>query len=98
MLDKILVLMQSTNIDAIDQFADRLGLSSIAASIGLTISKGAEVVAQPWVLTDYALAISCVGGVLFIIEKVLVIYIRYKEGKKVAEAEKQNKKSRNIPK
>lgn len=96
MLDKILVLMENSNIDAIDQFADRLGLTSILTSVGLTVQKG--VVEQPWALTDYALAISCIGGVLFIIEKLFVIYIRYKESKRISKEEKQDKKSRKIPK
>ena len=91
-------IISNIHIDAIDQFADRVGLSSIAASLGLTVTKGVEVSLSPWGLTDYALAISCIGGVLFIIEKLLVIYLRYKESKKVAKEESKNKKSRNIPK
>ncbi len=95
MITKTLAFFTAGNIDAIDQFANRLGLSSIAASLGLTISKG--MVAQPWVLTDYALLISCVGGVLFIIEKLFVIYIRYRESQQIAKDAKQKRKSRNLP-
>jgi len=97
MLNKMVNFISNIHIDAIDQFADRLGLSSIAASLGLTMAKGTELAMQPWGLTDYALAISCVGGVLFIIEKILVIFIRYKESKKIAKEESQKKKSRKIP-
>jgi len=97
MIDKLVNFMSTIHIDAIDQFADRVGLSSIFASVGLTMTKGEILVVQPWGLTDYALAISCVGGVLFIIEKILVIYIRYKESKKVAKEASQKKKSRKLP-
>ena len=95
MLEKTVEFMNRISVDALDQFADKLGLSSIFASVGLSVAQ--DVVDKPWVLTDYALLISAVGGVLFIIEKVFVIYLRYKESKKIAKAEKQKNKSRNLP-
>ena len=96
MLSNLITFITSFNIDTIDQFADRVGLTSIAASIGLTITKG--VVDQPWELTDYALLISCVGGLLFIVEKLFVIYLRYKESKQLAQKDqKRTRNSRNLP-
>lgn len=95
MIDKIVKFFDSVSIDTIDQFADRLGLTSIFTTLGLTAAEG--VIYQPWVLTDYALLISCAGGILFIIEKLIVIYIRYKESKLLAKKEAQKRKSRNLP-
>lgn len=95
MIDKMVELFRNIHIDAMNQFADRLGFASITSSLGLTMAKGSIPV--PWGLTDYALLISCVGGILFIIEKILVIYLRYKESKELAKTEKQKRKSRKIP-
>lgn len=86
MIDKIVKFFESVNIETFDQFADRLGLTSIATTLGLTATEG--VVYQPWALTDYALLISCAGGLLFIIEKLIVIYIRYKESKRIDDDKK----------
>ncbi len=82
MLDKIAEFIEKINLETFDQFADRLGLTSIFTTVGLTATEG--LIYQPWELTDYALIISCVGGVLFIIEKIIVIYLRYKESKRVS--------------
>ena len=81
MIDKITSIIRTIDIETIDQFADKFGLTSIFASLGIIAGEG--VIYQPWALTDYALIISCVGGILFIIEKVFVIYLRYKENKRV---------------
>ena len=96
MLNKAIDFFNNIHIDAIDQFADKVGLTTIFTSLGLTATQ--EVVSQPWVLTDYALLISAIGGILFIIEKVFVIYLRYKESRRISRSAKQKKKSRNLPK
>ena len=95
MIDKIIELLRTFNVETIDQFADKLGLTSIFASLGIIATEG--VVYQPWVLTDYALIISCVGGILFIIEKLFVLYLRYKENKRANQDEKRKRKSRRLP-
>lgn len=95
MLERIAEFLKITNLETIDQFADKLGLTSIFTTIGLTATEG--LIYQPWALTDYALIISCVGGVLFIIEKIIVIYLRYKESKRVSKLNTKKRKSRKIP-
>ena len=82
MIVKITEFIKTINLETVDQFADRLGLTSIFTSVGLTAAEG--LIYQPWALTDYALIISCIGGVLFIIEKSFVIFLRYKESKRVS--------------
>lgn len=55
--------------------ADKVGLTSIATTVGITTAKQADVIADSvsWGMADYALAVSMVGGVLFAIEKIIVI-------------------------
>lgn len=96
MLPRFIEFFKSINVEALDVFADRIGLTSIFASLGLTVAQ--DIAVQPWAMTDYALMISCIGGVLFIIEKLILIYIRYRQSRKISQAEKQKKKSRNLPK
>ena len=98
MISKVLNLFQGASLDLIDQMADKLGLSSIAASLGITITQDLAQVAQPWTMTDYALLISAIGGILFIIEKIFVIYLRYKESRRITEETKRVTKRRNLPK
>lgn len=95
MIVRIVELIKTIDLETLDQFSNRMGLTSIFTSVGLTAAEG--LVYQPWALTDYALMISCVGGVLFIIEKLFVIYLRYKESKRVAKKDKQKHKSRKLP-
>lgn len=82
MITKVLNFFTSIGLDSIDQIADRIGLSSIATSVGVTATEA--LTGSTWHLTDYALLISAIGGILFIVEKILVIYLRYKESKKVS--------------
>ena len=104
MFNSILEKFNIASLDIVDSIADRLGLSSIAVSIGATISQGLEKVPEeittaavqvPWAATDYALLISGIGGVLFIIEKLIVIYIRIREATKI---KRQQRKARKLPK
>lgn len=81
MIAKVIEFFTPTGLDSIDQIADRIGLSSIAASVGVTAT---EALGATWHLADYALLISAIGGILFIIEKIFMIYLRYKESKKVS--------------
>jgi len=81
MIAKVINFFTSIGLESIDQIADRIGLSSIAASLGITAN---EALGSTWHLADYALLISALGGILFIIEKIFVIYLRYKESKKVS--------------
>jgi len=63
--------------------ADKLGMTSIATTVGITTAKQAEVIEQSlsWGMTDYALAVSMIGGTLFAIEKILIIYEKIKQRK-----------------
>jgi hypothetical protein len=73
--------------EVIDPVFNKLGLSAVALSVTTTTAQAAEVPiindAVLWSLTsaDIALLVSSVGGVLFCIEKCLMIYIRYQEAK-----------------
>lgn len=89
MLAKFIELSKSINIDALDVFADRVGLTSIFTTVGITVAQ--DMIVTPWGLTDYALVISCIGGSLFIIEKMILIYIRIREARKITKEEKKNK-------
>ena len=65
--------------------ADKVGISSIAATVGITTAKEAELIASSaeWGMTDYGLMISIIVSVLFGIEKILSIYEKIKAIKKV---------------
>jgi len=58
---------------------DKIGMSSIASTVGLTAAQKSEIIPETtallatWGPTDYALAISMVTGILFGIEKALNI-------------------------
>ena len=58
---------------------DKVGMTAIASTVGLTTAQKTEVIPETtmllshWVMTDYALAISMVTGILFGIEKILTI-------------------------
>tara|TARA_R110002096_G_C14661910_1_gene728342 strand:- start:27518 stop:27805 length:288 start_codon:yes stop_codon:yes gene_type:complete len=95
MLSKIYNSAMNISLETLDQIADRLGLSSIISTVGITVVK--EVTETSWVLADYALLISAIGGVLFCIEKLFVIYHRCREAKVEAKKDKQKKKSRKLP-
>lgn len=75
--------------------SNRLGLSSIVVTVGTTKAQAADIanglINTPliWDITgaDIALLISSIGGILFSIEKVFVIYLRYKESKRLRASE-----------
>ncbi len=99
MLSKITNLISVEALEIIDNIANKLGLASIVTTVGLTTTQEMTEVAEniPWDRVDYALMISMIGGVLYIIEKLIVIYIRYRQKKSLeAEAERKHK-SRNLP-
>jgi len=57
---------------------ERIGLSSIVTTFGIKSAEAAEIVelSDTWILSswgmpDYALAISMIGGVIFIINQIL---------------------------
>jgi hypothetical protein len=74
-------------INSIDKIANRVGLGSISLSVGTTTAQASDMIPKAAAETgllwgfsgaDIALFISAVGGVLFCIEKIFVIYMRYK--------------------
>lgn len=95
MISKIYNSAINVSFETLDQIADKLGLTSIASTVGLTVAT--EVAETSWVLTDYALLISAIGGVLFCIEKLFTIYLRCKEARAETQKEKHKKKSRKLP-
>ena len=66
----------------VDTIANRVGLPSIGASALIVSAEEAVETAMPFINTEYALAISMVGGVLFSIEKLVVIYLRFQANKR----------------
>ena len=58
---------------------DKIGMSAIASTVGITTAQTAEIIPETtwflasWVMTDYALAISMITGILFGIEKIINI-------------------------
>ena len=69
-------LLSINTLSAVDTVANRIGLPSIATSVAITSAEEAVVTTLPFINTDYALVISMIGGGLFIIEKLIVIYLR----------------------
>ena len=61
--------------------ADKIGISSIATTVGITTAKNSEVIQSSvsWGMADYALALSMFGGALFAIEKIIVIHEKVKK-------------------
>lgn len=55
--------------------SDKIGFSSIATTVGIKTAEHTQIIEKTieWSATDYALMISMIGGVLFIIEKLLAI-------------------------
>jgi hypothetical protein len=88
-MNKILEYLRTCSMEAVDRVSNRVGLSSIALSVTATgaeaVEKAAPVVADEVLFSlsasDIALLVSTVGGVLFIIEKVIVIYLRVKRAR-----------------
>lgn len=70
---------------------DKIGVIAIGSSVGLTTAQKAEAIPETtwilanWVMTDYALAISMITGVLFGIEKIVNIYFKFKSESKKKE-------------
>lgn len=95
MIAKLYNSAVNVSLDTLDQIADKLGLTSIGSTVGITVAQ--EVAERSWVMADYALLISAIGGVLFCIEKLFVIYHRCREAKIEAKKAKQDKKSRKLP-
>ena len=67
-----------------EAISDKVGLTSIATTVGITTAQHAEVIntSPLWTMTDYALLISMIGGSLFAIEKIVSIYFRVRNNKK----------------
>lgn len=95
MLLTIIEKISNTSLDIVDSIANKIGLLSIGTSAGVVASQEVsptiqQVILQSnWLFSDYALLISLIGGSLFIVEKLIVIYLRIREA---ARLEKDNKK------
>lgn len=63
---------------------DKIGMTAIASTVGLTTAQKNDYIPETtmflsdWVMTDYALAISMVTGILFGLEKIVNIYFKVK--------------------
>ena len=83
---KIKDFLSTGNLEIIDPIMNKIGITSITTTFSVQAVKAQEIITPEintiWVLADYALALSIVGSVLFIIEKLVVIYIRLKNKNK----------------
>ena len=86
MLVTIKALLSKSNLELIDPIMNKIGFSSVTTTFGIQAAKAQEIippeVATVWGLSEYALALSIIGSILFIIEKVIVLYHRLKSSKK----------------
>ena len=91
MSDEILKIITSEANDMLQPLIDKIGVGAMAATVTLTTAQKSELIPETtmfisnWGMTDYALAISMITGVLFGIEKLLNIsfklYDRWKSKK-----------------
>lgn len=73
----------------INSLIDRVGLSSILTTFSIKSAEAAEMVnlsntwiLSDWAMSDYALAISMIGGVIFIINGIQNFLIKCKKNKR----------------
>ena len=71
------------SLEVIDRIANRIGLGSIGMAVGASAVQAQEQAQEVIELANsgliyYALVVSLIGGVLFAIEKVIMIYFRLK--------------------
>ena len=63
---------------------DKIGMTAIASTVGLTTAQKNDIIPETtmflsdWVMTDYALAVSMITGILFGLEKIVNIYFKIK--------------------
>ena len=62
---------------------DRIGITSIGSTVAIKAGQSAGVIEIQtyWTMTDYALLISMIGGVTFIIKNLFEIYLSYRKNK-----------------
>jgi hypothetical protein len=77
------MLFNPDSLEIIDRIANRIGLGSITTAVGASAVQAQEQTQQVVEIANsglvtYALVISAIGGILFIIEKAIVIYLRIK--------------------
>ena len=86
--DGILKIITSEASDMLQPLIDKIGVAAIAATVTLTTAQESDLIPQTilpvstWGMTDYALAISMITGVLFGIEKIINIVFKIKDRKK----------------
>lgn len=78
--------------DAINHAIDKIGLGSIATTVGIKAAENAEVIEQGLTFTDWSARIAMVGAILFAIKTFLDIiyglekrYHRWKESRAKAQ-------------
>ena len=86
----ILKMIHINTLAALDELSNRVGAGSISTMVLLSSTKDAVELATPWAMTDWALLISMIGGGLFIVEKLFMIYTRYaREKREVLKTKRQ---------
>jgi hypothetical protein len=93
MSDEILKIITSEASDMLQPLIDKIGVGAIAATVTLTTAQESDLIPQTilpvstWGMTDYALAISMITGVLFGIEKIINIVFKIKDRNKNSDKE-----------
>lgn len=93
MFDRIVKLIDSDKFEVVDGFFNKMGFGSLATSLGVFFSELSTLDVGQW-----AVIISLIGGLLFCIEKGLVIYIRLKNIQDSKHPHKDNCKIDEAPK
>lgn len=87
MIGYLASVIEAHGLEAVDKISNRIGLGAALAPVATKVAEEVEVIEETFgfALNDWssvALFISACGGVLFIIEKIFVIYLRWKESKR----------------
>lgn len=93
MFDKLVELIDSDKFEVVDGFFNKMGFGSLATSLGVFFSEISTLDVGQW-----AVIISLIGGLLFCIEKGLVIYIRLKNIQDSKHPHKDDCKTHTPPK
>ena len=75
LIKAVVEFMTSSDLEIVDGISNWIGFSSISTSVVMFFTE--------WGLPQWGLMISLVGGILFAIEKIIMIYLRLKEAKKL---------------
>lgn len=70
--------------EAVSHLIDRVGWASVATTVGIKAGQQTELIesAGSWAMADYALMVSMVGGLTFILKNLVEVYFKIRDRKK----------------